>query len=232
MKKLIYSFLLSLIAISATAQDDSTISVTPKFSFGFSPLAMLLGKARFDFETGFKQNRNPILLSVSPIIYSGSTAMYRDTRSNGPDNERIYNSNDEVSGTGVELQLKITKVVDPRELFMVFAGVGMGYHNINLKFQDYTWNQYQEEGLTYYQYTLGDQSEKIQRFDIFANLGLRTYINRFFYFEASAGFSSQNPTITSSLYQTRRHDNGAIDYGYSGINVRGNIAIGFSLFRK
>ncbi|MES2628065.1 MAG: hypothetical protein V4616_03765 [Bacteroidota bacterium] len=229
MKKALLSLILGCISMFSFAQQDSSfLNTAPKFSFGFSPLSVFFSKVKLDFETGF-QSKNPMLLSLSPVIYTGETYIYSNTRNIGPDNERTSNG-DLVSGFGAEAQLKMARVIDADNLFMLYGGVGLGYHDISLKFTDFGWSTYREDGLEYYEYGIGDEKERIKRVDVFVNLGLRAYVNRRIYFDLSAGFVYQNSTITTTQSFSRPHRSGILDFGNQGANLRGNFAVGFSIF--
>lgn len=231
MKKifLIFNLLVLTVVVNAQKQDSTATSYCPKFSIGFSPMGIAINRIRFELETGVNK-KSPILLSVAPIIYSGTTSQYNNTRNIPPDNSKNSYSTDNVGGVGGELMAKFTRITDPIRIKMIYGGVGLGYHNINLTFEDYNWTPYQQDGLEYYSYNLGPQEETIKRVDVFGVFGGRIYVNKAFYLDGNVGLMYQKSSISSTLLVNRDHLNGPLDYGYTGLNYRFNFTVGISLF--
>ncbi len=234
MRKIIASFLLVTCVASGYAQVlvDTTMGTenfTPKFSIGFSPLAIAFSKARLDLETGFGK-QSPILLSVSPIFYTGNTDIYAGSRNVSASDTKNASTTDQISGMGAEIQLKFTRIVNYEQLTLIYAGIGVGFHNIKFEFEDYGWEPYEKDGLQYYRYDLGPQKETVKRTDVFGMIGGRAYVNKFLYFDGNVGMVFQNSDITSTQSVIRPHLNGPIDFGYTGVNLKVNFTVGVSLF--
>ncbi len=231
MKKLVLSGLLVACVLFGQGQQvlQPLKSTQPKFSAGFSPISLLFNKIRFELETGIGKQK-PILLALSPIIYSGTTTSYMGTRGLQPDNQKGEFSPDQVSGFGAEAMLKFAKPLDPFELRMLYWGFGMGYHQINLEFEDFNFEPFNEDNLTYYSYQLADQTETIKRVDVFGLVGGRLYANNFFFFDACMGISYQNATVSSSLTVPRDQNSDPFRPGYSGLNYRFVLTAGISIF--
>jgi len=229
MKTIISIALVTLVSLNLCAQEIEPARQQPKFSFGFAPLSLLFNKTRFELETGVGK-KSPVMISVSPIFYSGTTQMYSNTRHIKPDNSEADYSSDLVSGMGGEMGIKFMKVLDPFHLSMIYYGFGVGYHKINLSYQDYDFQPYQEDGLTYYNYQLGDVREDIQRTNVFGLLGGRTYAGNRIYFDLSIGLGYQKSNIKSSAFQPRDHESSIFGFGYTGFCYKAVLSVGFSLF--
>lgn len=240
MMKKLFTLLLICGSLQGISQDRDQVLMSndntgnsPKFSVGFSPLSLPLGKVRFDLETGIGK-QNPILISIAPIAYIGSTSIYSDTRNLTPEDQKNRDyTTDNLSGFGTEFGIKFSKAVQEDNLILMYVGAGAGLHNIKLDYLDYDWRAYTaDDGLEYYHYEMGPEKETIKRTDIFGMVGTRIYANKFVFFDGNVGIVYQNSeiTTTSSNTELRPHRNGPIELGYTGMNLRANFSIGFSIF--
>lgn len=199
-----------------------------KFSGGMSPFGIFNNRIKIDLEHGIPGKS--ILLCLNPTFYTGYTDIYTDTRSLDTNGKLADFGDDQVSGFGGEAMVKFVRTLNTRRLTQVYGGIGLGYHKVNLKFMDYSWASFEEGGLRYYRYALGEQEENIKRIEGIACFGMKVYAGNFFYFDSSIGLLVQKSNITSTLPVVRKHYQGVMDFGNTGTNLRFTFTMGVSLF--
>lgn len=211
----------------AHAQEEAI----PAFSLSFSPLSLFLNTVRMEAEYSPAKG-SPLLIAISPAIYTGSTTLYRNTRNVPPGQFNSAYDKDRLGGAGAEASIRYVKKTDDPAVRFAYGGIGIGYHHISLAYNDYSWESFTEDGLTYYHFVAGQRQEVISRIDLALIAGLRVYNGRFLFFDFQSGVNYRIPAITTDNGMQRKRPGTFFDYGYKGLLFRFNFAIGFSFFRQ
>ena len=135
--------------VSGNSKDSSrkniAISIVPQYT--------LANGFRMDFEFRLADKH---WLMFAPIYYMGSKREGFGPFSNS---DKIY----DVEGYGADLYDKIflKKNSSP---FGPYLAVGVKYHHFSIDYKDYTWQEYDEGGLKYYDYVYTTVNETIDRY--------------------------------------------------------------------
>lgn len=196
-------------------------------SVGFTPQYLFQNGLRIDLEKEYGPKRNRI--AVRPYYYNGTTFIY-ENRGATAFNRSINaaDKSDDVSGWGLELMHKF-RISRKDKYGYPYVGVGMGYHNVKLKFNEFDWQPEIEDGLAILRFDLFAQEEKVQRFDALIVIGYRAFLGHHFALDFTLGGVARTSWIESSLENPRDHQRGVLLYGFEGNTIRFGITLSMML---
>lgn len=206
------------------------------FSVGWDPFKLIDNAFWFSFERPIGGADSYHHLRLSPIIYVGHTRLYEDERnyqslnlSNTDLRFENFNDSDEVSGFGLEAWYAYEfsrNELGKSSLFSWFVVAGVGYHRINLQYEDVQWQTYTlDDGLTAYRLDQGIFQDDIDRLDLSLLLSARVRfspidIDLFF------GMARRHSQISSGIGPSERHDQ-INSHGHAGWAPRFNCLVSY-----
>lgn len=214
MKKIVNLILISILCLVATDMHAQSGDVfhNRRFSIGLEPLFLIDGGLGLDFEIRLKESRNWLNLRLAgyglPDYDSDRTLYYYTenyTLSSGFDNFRSY------SGFGVQASYKSFFF---RDVF--YWGGGLSYNYYDVSYYTETYRPFEEEGMTFYKYYQGEESQYFNKIYPFLSLGVRTPSRKRFFVEGyiTTGYSH-------SFYNEQRdaYDRNIFSFGYRGVTM-------------
>lgn len=225
-------FVISLIlCFNAMAQKaDSSYS----FSIRMSPQYLLINGFRADIEKTFKHTLG---IYVAYQYYNGLTNKSGGRNKPLPNidqsNDDIRN-NDELDGYGMNAGARvylnhISRMVDNEEELIFFAGADVVYQKINVKFADYDYYPFYQNGLEYYSYDIFEKHETIEQKGINSYLGFQKREGRY-HVDFLFGLAYRDATIPPGLEKFRKYNRHSWDYGYSQFGAYCLMSFGVFLF--
>ncbi len=199
-----------------------------KFSFHIHPQFLLINGIKADVEYKLFPNLH---------IYAGGQHYSGLTNRNGNKSvtdvsatttyDQTKRANDEINGSGFNIGAKYYFINTSREHF--FAGSEFSYNQYNFKLNDYGYFPYQDDGLTFYEFRLGQYAAQGNQSTGSFYLGVTGNEGRFVV-NLWVGASYIYTNTDSKLKELREFNKLYWDYAYKGIAPLLGFKVGFLLF--
>lgn len=215
------------------AQYEEELAYDPfegKMMLGFSPQYLLMQGVRFQLDLPSRRNHLRYF-TLAPYLYAGYTRQYEDTRRTPPgDIEQPDNAGrDQVNGLGLEVMGKHFLRRENERDAPVYISYGLGYHYIELAFQEFGTVAFQEDDLTLYRFAYSEQQESIHRIDVILLIGATTLSDdEVLFADFFIGPVLKNSFVSSTLSESRDHQ-ALLRYGFNGITLRAGFSLGILL---
>ena len=201
---------------------------TALWNVSITPQNLFNNCIRFDIERRLSSNN---WIGFGQQIYFGE--VNTNDSSFGPASTVFRYStphkSDELSGVGFVLEDKIFLHHVQREYSGFYFDYGVAYSQLNIRYQDNTWVQYQQNGSTYYGYMITDANMKIDRDDFFFAFGLTSNNTKLLHLDITLGGVIQGTEISySGLGPGYRNFNRYFfDFQYEGVYPLLTFQLGF-----
>ncbi len=224
MKRYLFAFILFCLATPKTLAQRKPAG-NEGVSLSLHMLPVFTGCSRFEIEYGFDPKNS---LSLSPVIYSYERMNYTGTAYNGGNPDE----NHRLEGYGFDLSYRYCYTSgDTLARYAAYVKAGLGFHNLTYRYDEYNWFAYTgSDGLEYYSYRMGPQTQHTRRFDISMLAGFKCYYSRHFYMDYYAGVVYKKAKLKSSTVYELDNRRLLSDQSYSGIVPRLGIALGYKIF--
>ena len=237
MNKVFFIFLFCATVIQINAQGTSVNTENKRYAltqkkvtFAVQPLQLFNNGLRYDFEV--RLGNGPGWLQFGPAFYYNSPSK-RNVNTNYYYEGNNYNYNDwyyihwrepysELKGYGLDLNYK--HFLDARRSF--YIAIGLSYTRFDIKYLGRVWKDYKEDGLTYYEYREGNNTQQIERFGVNNFVGFQIPTRGAFLFDVFGGYAIR---FSSSDEDKPSFDNDIFSYGYSGIVPLIGFRLGFGV---
>jgi len=204
-----------------------------RFQLSFCPQYLLKG--------GFKpgadvrvSSRNWV--SVSPEFFSSSdfvsstiganSSLSADNLTHQQYNQLQYYP-DELRGFGITLEDKF--FFDPQNKYSgYYIKGGFNYTKINISFQDYTWQPYVKNNITYEDLTQTNGYLNIEKFEVLVAFGRAFKLGSNFRADFALGLGNNIANSYTNLPGYRNYDRDIIDYQYNGAIPIVTFQIGYA----
>ncbi|MDR2233279.1 MAG: hypothetical protein LBE56_09170 [Tannerella sp.] len=199
-----------------------------KYTFTVQPLYLLSGGLKFDFE--MRLGNGPGWLQFSPSVY------YRDGNMNN--NEYIYYGQtlhytdwhpywihepfSKLRGAGLDVNYK--RFINVRRDF--YTAAGLTYAHYNIKYWGFDGYEFIEDGLPYYGYKLGNQTQSINRLGANWYFGFRIPTRNAFVLDMFWGLGYRH---SFSERDKPQYDDNFLTYGWTGFSFLAGMKIGFGI---
>lgn len=224
------SMLVLMLAYEQSFGQNDTL-VYQRISVAFLPQYLINQAIRIDVEKPI--GRQCSRLTLSPYLYAGMSSLYEDQRGELSTSINVPDSygKDKVTGFGLEVANKYLLRGAGGRISNWYIAYGAGYHHIQLAYQDFVPTPFTDGELEYYEFTLADQQENINRLDLAAAIGVKLFLsyNQVLFLDLYAGPVYKNSWIDQSQGAPRDHEE-PINFGFSGVTYRGGVALGVMLF--
>ena len=227
------------IAIRLNAQDTSADDLqTPsyelkqkRFIFAVEPLQWFNWAWRFDFE--MRIGNGPGWLQFGPAVYyrNDNNSNYRydhyydywsyyiDYDMNGGLLREPFSN---LRGAGLDVNYK--RFINRSRTFYIAAG--LSYTRLKIEYMGMKWDSYMEDGLQYYRYMPGNQTQNINRKGINTYIGHQIDSRKGLHIDLFWGFGFRTsdsekgkPSFSDYMFS----------YGYSGVVFLTGVRIGFGI---
>ena len=200
---------------SLKAQTNSAEDNSEKYIIAVQPFLLMNGGLRVDFETRLKNPKSWLQVSLTGY----RLPYYNDDEWGGWEN---FNSDfdlfRELKGLGIGGAYKYLLYKD-----IFYASAGLSYTYFEVTYQGGYYNPYQEDGLTFYEYSRTDRRQYFNK--LYSNIcvGLQTYLSNALYGDAYIGLG-----YSYSFYDKEKaaFDDSIFGYGRRGLTVAGGVRIG------
>lgn len=220
MKNIKYLILISVVCIMVTnlkAQTDDAFK-NKKIAIAWEPLHLIDGGIGVDFEMRLKETRNWLNLRLTGYYlpsYSPDSDNYEDymTSSSG------FEEFDGYSGFGAKATYKS---FFSRSAFYWGGGLSYNYYDVSYYTQSY--RSYKEDGMTFYKYYQGKESQHFNKIYPFLTIGARSAWRKQFVSEiyVTAGYSH-------GFYneQKKAYNRNFLGFGHRGMAMTLGWRMGF-----
>ncbi|MEM6298059.1 MAG: hypothetical protein AAF740_05150, partial [Bacteroidota bacterium] len=193
-----------------------------------------------ELEVPLKYNNARLLLA--PVVYSGRTEAYTDSRNTelrdairqGDNTSNLFN-HDLVRGFGMEFGIK--RVLNEPEKYKyvykapLYWGVLVGVHYVTLEYEDAAWTPIEEDGINFLEPQLATFKDQILRLDVGPIIGGKTYTDNFhvdYFIGASYRFAGN---LGETKERREHNDLNVLGHAYRGFLIRGGITFNVHLVR-
>ena len=226
---------LSMIALYVHAQqpsDDPNYAryarSQKKYTFTVQPLYLLSGGLKFDFE--MRMGNGPDWLQFSPSVYYWNRDLDdKDYIYYGKILDRfdfwptsIHRPFSKLRGVGLDVNYK--RFINARRSF--YTATGLSYAHYNIKYWGFAGYDYIEDGLPYYGYEYGLQTQHINRIGANWYFGTRIPTRQAFVLDLFWGLGYRH---AFSEKNKPAFDDNFLTYGWTGLSFQAGIKLGFGL---
>ncbi len=202
---------------------------TALWNVSITPQNLFNNCIRFDLERRLSSNN---WIEIGQQIYFGNISEIDDSIYGPRSTVLRYNTPhkvDAISGAGWVLEDKIFIHPIHRGYSGFYFDYGVAYSQLNIVYQDNTWVQYQQNGSTYYSYSITNANMKIDREDFIFAFGLTTNHAQLFHLDVNLGGVVQGTETTySGLGQGyRNYARNFFDFQYEGVYPLLTFQFGF-----
>jgi hypothetical protein len=222
--KLLTSALLSICFLNLYSQKSDSL----RLSINIVPQYLIINGIRSDFEYKLNQKTN---------VFAGMQYYDGTANQNGAESADIPKSNttadlskrnnDKVNGLGWNAGAKYYFQQSPTENY--YIGVEAIYNNYNFKLKDYDYFPYVDDGLTFYEYRLGDIDANVSQMAYNVTSGI-TVTKKRLVLNAWLGVGYTQRKTSESFTKYRKYDGNAWNYAYQYWTPQCGFKIGFLLF--
>ena len=201
---------------------------TALWNVSITPQNLFNNCIRFDVERRLSRNN---WIGYGQQIYFGE--VNTNDSSFGPASTvlryKTPHKSDELSGVGFVLEDKIFLHPINRGYSGFYFDYGVAYSQLNIRYQDNTWVQYQQYGSTYYGYMITNASMKIDRDDFFFAVGLTSNHTKLFHLDVTLGgvIQGTETTFTGLGAGYRNFNRNFFDFQYEGVYPLLTFQFGF-----
>lgn len=193
----------------------------PEWNISVTPQYMFNNALKMDFERRLGKTD---WIGISGDYYLGP--INQDNSANGPNSTLVrYNTthqDDYIRGEGI--------TIDDKWFFSqgFFIGFGYGYEKLGIDYQDNTWVPTQQNGLTYYHFTLTNGKLNINRNDGFFGFGYAGKPLSGIHVDWFLGGGYRTVNSSSSLgIGYRDYTRTTFDFQYPGIHPIFTMTVGY-----
>lgn len=181
------------------------------FLISFVPHVMIANGFRFDLEKRLCKNH---WLIVSPVLYTTLRSEYNSYNSSTNDQENVKNLS--ISGFGVIISHKIFFGKN-QSCKGMYGSYGFKYNSVSLKYQNYAWTKYIDNGLEYYGWKLADIKEDISNYGLDIVVGSQNFIfKKIVFLDIYAGIGLQLAKVKLEGTQKSSFSGLMWHYGFEG----------------
>ncbi|UYZ61595.1 hypothetical protein [Hymenobacter weizhouensis] len=206
------------VAAQQTPPDATPVPATWAFKANFTPL--LAKGYHLTAEKALGSSRHS--LNLTPQWYRGRLTEYTSKLSPAPDGDRVR-------GYGLEVLHRI--YLNPRSgpLEGSYLAYGPHYQYFDVGFQARSWQQYTApNGLLYYEYRLGPQTESIRRFGAVVVFGRQLRLQRLpLVLDLGVGLGWRAVHSRTTAPPTGRYNSSLNDYGHEGVFLPVSVRLGW-----
>ena len=213
-KAILFVILLVPVLANGYGRNDSA-----SWNVSITPQNLVNNCFRFDIE---KRLSSTNWIGLGQQIYFGNVIETDDSIYGPLSTVHKYNTPhnpDALNGFGFVLEDKI--FLHPRYSGYdgFYFNFGVSYSQLNLSYQDNTWVSYQQNGSTYYSYSISNGKMKIERNDYFFAFGVTTNHARSLHLDITFGGQLQTINTTYSGFKAgyRNYDRNIFDFQYEGV---------------
>lgn len=227
MKKSFVCFIVLLFCLnflSANQQFDSSL-----FSINIHPQFLFLNGIKSDLEYKFKSNFN---VFGGFQYYTGKTNISGEKskkNTNGSTADQTKRANDQIEGLGFNIGAKYY-ISDNNNFNKFYLGVEISQTEYTYQLNDYDYFAYVDDGLTFYEYKLGEIEAKSKQVISSFFVGQTLEKGRFLV-NGWIGISYINSTSSQNLNTLRNYNEYLWDYNYKGFSPLLGFKIGYSLIK-
>lgn len=200
-----------IVVTEAKAQTEDVFN-NRKITIGWEPLSTMDGGLRVDVEMRLKKSRNWLNLQLtcyglSDRDFNGEADYYTNnvTFTSGFQKFRSY------SGFGVQAMYKSFFF---RDIF--FWGGGINYHYFDVSYYDETYKPFVEDGLTFYKYFRGNESQYFNKIYPFLSTGVRSSSRKHFFVE---GYIKLGYSYSFYNEEKKAYNKNFLSFGHRGVTM-------------
>lgn len=225
---LLLSNLILMLTVPVLAQDSL---IYRRASVAFLPQYLISQAIRIDIEKPI--GKQPHRLTFSPYLYAGMSSQFEDQRDELPSSIDLPEDygKDKVTGFGLEVTNKhLLREMNGR-VSNWYIAYGAGFHHIQLQYQSLVPTPFTDGELEYYEFTLADQQEEVNRLDLMGMIGIKLFLtnNNILFVDLYTGPIYKHSWIDSSQDKPRNHEE-PLSFGFTGATFRAGISLGVMLF--
>lgn len=218
MQKFIFIIAMTMVLIPATLKGSQD-------TLAHKHRTLIMGVPQHLFDNGVRIEIDKRLPRQNQWITLAPTLYYRGQRGNYFGNYDLYG----MKGMGMEVFLRHF-LLDQPEPEGFYLSAGAGYRYLQLRHRGDSWNEYMENGLTYYDYNARVWDRQTHSFTLKGTLGYQTILNRHLLIDLfmGVGLRWSEQTIPSDIVLI--HDTGDVfSYNFRGFLyvVGGRVGIGW-----
>lgn len=222
-RKIFFIVFCSFTLVSSAQKNDSL-----KLSINITPQYLFIAGIRADLE--YKLT-NKINVFAGMQYYTGtintSGNESRDINATSSNVDQSKRANDNLEGNGWNTGIKYYFLEDQE--YNYYLGADLTYNKFNITIKEYDYFPYVEDGLTFYEYRLGNIETDSKQFGYYITAGATTTIKRFVA-NGWIGFGYTETALSKDFNKFRKYNSFFGQYAYQGYAPYLGFKIGYLLF--